>query len=631
MYNLELFEELGALLRMESRYCSDDGILLKNAIVEDALQLKPELIRLLLTNERLKNNFFADIDGITIFDKVKFQKFIMNKRFLPDSYTSFKNKIGLIGDNEEFLAESREVVLSWPYKDCVLEGGQTKEDAKRNEIFWNEILAPDQITRLTEPKVLTNFKKYSIEGEETISEITKEDNLIIKGNNLLALHSLAKTYKGKVKLIYIDPPYNTGSDSFQYNDNFNHSSWLTFMKNRLEVAKELLSDDGVIFITCDDNESGYLRVLLDEIFKRENFVANFIWKHRKSSQNDIDVSLSHNYNYCYAKNRNHFKLNSLDAKTEKFTNPDNDIRGAWVADPFDAPNIRQNLSYEIINPNTGEVYFPPSGRHWRFSKEKYIEALNENRIIFGKTGKSRPQYKRFKSEAEVKGENVFTVWDDISTATDATKEIIKLFGEKEFSTPKPESLIERIIKLSTSPNDIILDFHLGSGTTAAVAHKMGRRYIGIEQMDYIEDIAVERLKKVIGNKVKDGMFDKIEFDQGGISKAVDWKGGGSFVYCELAKANQNFIDEIDNAETKEQLNDIWDNIQINGFLSWKVNPKSINEDVKNFSELSIEDTKRFLIDVLDKNLLYIPLSEIDNLEFNVSEEDKQLTNKFYGR
>ena len=207
MDNKNLFIELEKLLRMESTYCTEDGVLLKNAIVEAALALRSELIAKLLSHDGLKRNFFTEVEGVLVFDKVKFQKFVMNKRFLPDSYTSFKNKVGLTNEDGDFLSESREVVLSWPYKDCVLEGGQTKEDVKRNEVFWNEILAPDEINRLTEPKVLTNFKRYDVDGEHEVDSISMDDNLIIKGNNLLALHSLKRKYAGKVKLIYIDPPY----------------------------------------------------------------------------------------------------------------------------------------------------------------------------------------------------------------------------------------------------------------------------------------------------------------------------------------------------------------------------------------------------------------------------------------
>jgi len=618
MDNLNQFKELEKLLRNESRYCTEDGHLLKNAIVEAALAMRPDLLRLLLSHKALRNNFFTEVDGMKVFDKVKFQKFVMNKRFLPDSYTCFKNKVGITdAEGDNFLSESREVVLSWPYKDCMLEGGQTKEDAKRNEVFWNEILAPDEINRLTEPKVLNNFRRYDAEGEHDVTKVSKEDNFIIKGNNLLALYSLKKYYAGKIKLIYIDPPYNTGNDGFGYNDSFNHSSWLTFMRNRLSVARQLLSNDGSLWVTCDDNEQAYLKVLMDELFGQSNFVATFIWKHRKSSQNDIDVSLSHNYNIVFAKNRNVFRLNSLEANVAKFTNPDNDSRGNWVADPMDAPNIRTNLSYEIVNPNTGEIFLPPAGRHWRFTKEKYIEALQDNRIVFGKSGKTKPQYKRFQSEAEDKGENTFSVWDDISTATDATKEIINLFGRKEFSTPKPEELIKRIIELGSKEEDLILDFHLGSGTTAAVAHKMNRRYIGIEQMDYIQTVSVERLKKVI------------EGEQGGISQSVNWQGGGSFIYCELATANQRFVDSIEKASSTDELQSIWKEMQATGFLSWKVKPQEIDENINDFGELSLYDQKRFLIESLDKNLLYVPYSEINNEEFGINQSDKDLNSDFY--
>ena len=195
-----LFNELVKLLEANSLYMSDDGSLMKNKVVEAGLALNPELIKLLLEHDGLRRNFFVDIEGLTVFDKVKFQKFIMNKRFLPDSYTSFKNKIGLTNEEGDFLADSKEVVLSFPYKDCVLEGGQTKEDAKRNEVFWNEILAPDEITRLLEPKVLTNFKRYTVDGEKEVTNVSINDNLIIKGNNLLALHTLKAKYVGKVKI-----------------------------------------------------------------------------------------------------------------------------------------------------------------------------------------------------------------------------------------------------------------------------------------------------------------------------------------------------------------------------------------------------------------------------------------------
>ena len=300
------------------------------------------------------------------------------------------------------------------------------------------------------------------------------------------------------------------------------------MKNRLEIAKELLANDGVIFVSIDDNEVHYLKVLMDEIFGRENFVSNIVWQHRKSVQSDITISLSHNHILIYAKNNNQIKLNrSSDIDESAYSNPDNDPRGDWKTTPFDAPNIRPNLTYPITNPNTGETYYPPEGRCWRTTQEEYNRLFKENRIIFGKSGKSKPQAKLFLSETKEKGSSIRTWWDNCGTATEATKELQKLFETKNtFDTPKPEKLLKRIIDMSTNPNDIVLDYHLGSGTTCAVAHKMGRRWIGIEQMDYIEDITKTRLQKVL-----DG-------EQGGISKAVDWQGGGSFCYFELKKYNQ---------------------------------------------------------------------------------------------
>jgi len=262
-------------------------------------------------------------------------RFVSNKKFLPDCYTAFKNKIGLtLGD--DYLSEKKEVVLSWPYKDCVLEGGMTREDQKRNEIFWKETLAPDEISRLFDPKVVTNAKRIDKQDEHPLLSLRGDDsrrsnpvfrtdengnikdNLIIKGNNLLALHSLKKRFAGKVKLIYIDPPYNTGNDSFRYNDSFNHSSWLTFMKNRLEVARELLREDGVIFISIDDNEQAYLKVLCDGIFRRETFIASMPWKGRGGRQDATHVADIHEYVLFFAKDRNKFVAGGMAKKDEKF-------------------------------------------------------------------------------------------------------------------------------------------------------------------------------------------------------------------------------------------------------------------------------------------------------------------------
>lgn len=611
MDNKNLFTELENLLRMESTYCTEDGVLLKNAIVEAALALHPELIAKLLTHEGLKRNFFTEVEGVLVFDKVKFQKFVMNKRFLPDSYTSFKNKVGLTNEDGDFLSDSREVVLSWPYKDCVLEGGQTKEDTKRNEVFWNEILAPDEINRLTEPKVLTNFKRYDSDGEHEVDSISMEDNLIIKGNNLLALHSLKTKYAGKVKLIYIDPPYNTGNDSFGYNDSFNHSSWLTFMKNRLETAKELLKDDGVIFVQCDDNEQAYLKILMDSIYTRERFIATIVYRRRKSQANlSKNISPIHDFILCYGGSASTL-LNNVEADIDDsdYKNPDNDERGPYKSMPC---TNKGGSKYTIVTPTGVSIT-----DEWRFKKETYDELEKNNRLIFPRGGDGKPRYKLFLADKIKEGVVANTWWDNVGSNQEASKEVEFLLGNDVFAFPKAEMLMKKIISLGSNERDIILDFHLGSGTTAAVAHKMNRRYIGIEQMDYIENISCERLKKVI------------EGEQGGISKSVNWQGGGSFVYCELAKANQQFADDIEHASSSEELATIWEKMQETGFLSWKVNPKEIDANAEDFTTLAIEDQKSFLIECLDKNLLYIPYTEIDNAEFAISENYKKINNQFY--
>ena len=273
-----LYSTLIEVLKQKTDFFSESGELLRNAVYEAAMKMDSALIKLLLNNETTKKRFFTDIDGILVFDKIGFGWVINNKEFLPDSYTRFKNKIGLVDESGSFISSSDNVELVFPYKDCVLEGGQTKEDQKRSEIFYNETLAPDEVDRLLYPKVLTNAKKYSVNGVENITNFSTTDNLIIKGNNLLSISSLLQKFAGKIKLIYIDPPYNTGTDTFSYNDKFNRSSWLTFMKNRLKIAKELLSNDGALYVQLDYHQVHYAKILMDEIFGEENFQREIIWR-----------------------------------------------------------------------------------------------------------------------------------------------------------------------------------------------------------------------------------------------------------------------------------------------------------------------------------------------------------------
>ena len=638
MDNKNLFIELEKLLRMESTYCTEDGVLLKNAIVEAALALRSELIAKLLSHDGLKRNFFTEVEGVLVFDKVKFQKFVMNKRFLPDSYTSFKNKVGLTNEDGDFLSESREVVLSWPYKDCVLEGGQTKEDVKRNEVFWNEILAPDEINRLTEPKVLTKFKRYDVDGEHEVDSISMDDNLIIKGNNLLALHTLKRKYAGKVKLIYIDPPYyftkHKESDSFNYNSNFRLSTWLTFMHNRLSVAKELLKNGGVILCHIKEDGVHWLKVLMEEIFKVENFVETFIWKNTDNPDSLSKKSRSSvEYILCYEVNKDS-SVQYLGKQTENGDAPLLNSGNSIHPLTFPAQTIRFNIPdgiYECGMPDRVEILTPIKVENglnsneatlkgeFKWSQQTLDEEIEKGTYFLCKTNKFSIRFQRkdgvYMAPEKYFDEQYLSKAIGVGSNEDASTHI-KQMG-LEFSFSKPESVVAFFIKSITVEKDIVIDFFLGSGTTAAVAHKMNRRYIGIDQMDYIEDTACNRLTKVI------------EGEQGGISKSVNWQGGGSFVYCELAKANQQFADDIEHASSSEELVTIWEQMQETGFLSWKVNPKEINANADDFTTLAIEDQKRFLIECLDKNLLYIPYSEIDNAEFGISENDKKINNQFY--
>ncbi len=622
-----IFDDLTELLKSEETFVSD-GIILRNVVIEAALSMDPHLLKLLMQSEAIKAHFFVEVAGILIFDKIKFQDFVSNKTFLPDSYTAFKNRIGLVDDQDNHLSHSSDVVLTWPYKDCILEGGMTKEDWGRNEVFWNTVLSPDDITRLFEPKVLTSWERWNAApGKngggvvcQSVDAVRKDDNLLIKGNNLLVLHSLKKCYAGQVKLIFIDPPYNTGNDSFRYNDSFNHATWLTFMKNRLRIARTFLTDDGLLVISLSDKEAHYCKVLMDGIFGVDNFVADIIWNSTKSVTNTAVISNAHTHLLVYSNDINILKANRkkfrLAIDESKFSNPDNDPRGDWVADPFQVEGERPNQLYEITNPNTGIVYHPNEGNSWKNEKKVFDELIADNRIVFGTTGKGGPQRKRFLSEARERGAVTTTLWRDLPTTTNGTNHLKKIFGKKVFKNPKPEGLMERIIQLTTAEGDIVLDFFAGSGTTATVAHKMRRQWIAVEQMDYIQELTKTRMKKVI------------EGEQGGISKEVGWEGGGSFVYAELAASNSVFADRIGSTKNISTLLSIKIDMQKTGFLRYDVDMDAFDED--EFVDLSLGDAKRVLMDCLDANHLYVNLNSLGDKYFAVSDEDATISRTFYG-
>lgn len=415
-------------------------------------------------------------------------------------------------------------------------------------------------------RVLEHQYTFNAPMAKAIEAEGESGNKIIHGDNLEALKSLLPEYEGKIKCIYIDPPYNTGNEGWVYNDNVNdpkikkwlgqvvgkeaedltrHDKWLCMIYPRLKLLHKLLAEDGAIFISIDDNEQANLKLVCDEIFGGGNFLSNVIWNSRKSVSNDAIISLNHNHTLIYLKSYNVFNIVKANFKLKvdsgNFSNPDNDIRGPWISDPFDSPGIRPNLTYEILNPNTGEKFMPPKGRCWRTGPEEFKIFLEDNRIIFGKTGKSKPQLKRFLSEADKKGKTPTSIWDDVGTATNATQEIELIFKEKIFSTPKPTTFIERILELATNKNSIILDSFAGSGTTAHAVLNLNkqdggnRKFICIEMEDYAETITAERVKRVInGYGDKEGT-------------------GGSFDYYELGPALFNEDNEINELVGVEKL------------------------------------------------------------------------------
>lgn len=542
------------VLKQDTRFFTENGELLRNAVYEAAMKMDSNLIKLLYENEVTKNRFFTVVNGIAVFDKVGFGWVINNRQFLPDSFTRYKNKIGLVDNNGEFISSSDNVVLSFPYKDCVLEGGQTKEDQKRDEIFYNETLAPDEVDRLLYPKVFTNAKRYTQNGIKENVIFDENDNLIIKGNNLLTIASLLKKYEGKIKLIYIDPPYNTGSDTFGYNDKFNRSSWLTFMKNRLEIAKKLLSEDGAIYVQLDYHQAHYAKILMDEIFGEENFQREIIWRIGwLSGYKTIEKNWIRNHDTIlfYSKNNNSLSFNKYYIPREEFK----DIAKS-NAERYPIEDVWNGNEYDDLN----------SIAIVSFAGETVSKLLNP--------------------DDEVKGQ-------------------------------KSEKLIERIIKAHTDENDIVLDFFGGTGTTAAVAHKIKRRYILCEQLDKHVDIILRRMKKVIAG------------EQSGISKRNNWHGGGSFVYCELAQLNDKYLEAITKAENDEQLKSVWLDIAKNGFISSYVSPQEIDPNADDFKSLSFEDKKRLFLALLDKNMLYVNYCDIDDETYDISEADKAFTNSFY--
>jgi adenine-specific DNA-methyltransferase len=653
-----LLDDLTQLLQADQAFISD-GAILKNAVIEAALNMDPRLLELLMQSDTIKAHFFTPLAGALVFDKVKFQDFVSNKAFLPDSYTAFKNRIGLTDGRGEYLSQSRDVVLAWPYKDCVLEGGMTKEDRDRNEVFWNTTLAPDDITRLFEPKVLTGWERWDTEAvaagkAKPVGEVSQDDNLLIKGNNLLALHSLKARYAGKVKLIYIDPPYNTGSDEFRYNDAFNHSSWMTFIKNRIEAAKSLLNRDGAIFLSVDSNELGYLMVLLDEAFGKDNMVVcaavkrGSVTGHKAINAGVVNVT---EFVLGYAMHKGRWQPNKVfrargrsDRYSTFITNiadkPD-DWNFVSLLDAFansvgvEKSKLRTHFGfayedelYSFVKQNAASVIRtaePDSAKISKATKEaiaasrkhpsKVFHIARENEPdLFIKNGSRILFYadRLMEIDGEVVTAEALSDWWDDTLPNDLHNE----GGVTLKKGKKPERLMKRILEVSSNQGDLVMDFFSGSGTFAAVAQKLGRQWIAVEQLEYTQTLPLKRLQNVLAG------------DSTGVSKAAGWQGGGSFVYAELAASNSAFADRIEAAPDMATLQTIHADIQATGYLRYDVDLSAFDTD--DFAALPLDDAKRVLMDCLDTNHLYVNLGSLGDAAFDISDEDATATRSFYG-
>lgn len=694
--NSNLSEKLRGLLQKDSRLWDEEKKELNEILLKDLVdKMDEKIIELLLSDKEITETFFIKIKEAFVF-KVSDFKFFLDENKLDNSYTQYANRIGLSLNNGD---ADNKVILNWPFKDCVLEGGMIKEDSldtyfkynkdsdewkeektKRKEIFFNEVLARDEIDRLEEPKAFYGWKRYTSKGEEKVGTIrrntdgTISENFVIKGNNLLVLHSLKQQFTGKIKLIYIDPPYNTGSDSFGYNDNFNHSSWLTFMKNRLEIAKELLSDNGVILVSCDDNEQAYLKILMDEIFKRDNFINSISVQSKVSSGasgggEDKKMKKNTEFILFYCKNKDTFEYNPIynlvpidqyidEHKKEGvgfyYTRVLTDEGEKVLVHEVDGIKIfkHKNYKFDTISSKIKEEKLTVNEAYHKYFKKIFM-VTNAQTSILGKvnnlvntkdelvsyeyipkTGKSKNKVTTkfiwnqtlvvwFADSAKIDDKIVYKQEEIGSSWTDISWGRLDLEGGTQLKNgKKPEKLLKRIIDLSTKEGDIVLDYHAGSGTTCAVAHKMRRQWIGVEQLDYSENNPEERMKGVILG------------DKTGISKDVNWQGGGDFIYIQLAKWNEEAKEKILNTKTTKELIEIFDELYEQYFLNYNFRVKEFKEEVikeEGFKKLPLIKQKEMFVKMLDLNQMYINYSERKDKKYKLSNDDIFLSEEFYNQ
>ncbi|MBR1844450.1 MAG: site-specific DNA-methyltransferase [Lachnospiraceae bacterium] len=655
----KIFETLENLLKKDERFVSQDGKVIRNVVYEASNKMDEKLIMLLMSDETIKEAFFIKVNDILVFDKQKFNFVINNREMLPDSYTRYKQDIGLINSKDEYISATNDVVLSFPFKDCVLEFDSTDPDQKREEVFFNETLAHDEIDHLFSNKVLTNAKLIDKDGEKELTKFDGNSNLLIKGNNLLAMYSLLPRYKGQVKLIYWDILYNTKNDRPPYPDSFKHSSWLTMMKNRLDIAKKLLKDDGIICLQCDDNEMTYLKVLMDELFDRDNYLITLMEQVRYSDKSlneksDFQPVFEYLLVYKSTKNKATIYRPTIEYSLNKFIFEIKEIspgeefevngrkvtvfkKGEWSITKSKEPGMSKLKETWI----TGAIYSGTGhGLMWqrvvepRISKDGYeclykVDGLGDDGLgyryytgpqkkaaRYGKMYTAVPINRKKEIENGIVSKKELTIVNYINISPDLGN--CRQEGGVELQAgKKPELYINYLLTLFTKENDIVLDAYFGSGTTGAVAMKMGRRFIGIEQLDSHIELAKTRLKNVIAG------------DETGISKAVDWKGGGSFTYCELKRLNDNYVEEIKCANTKCELCNAWKRMFDTGFVSCFADKDKVLKMITDPDNTSIDDMKKILIELLDKNQLYVNYSDMDDANFKVSDKDKKFTESFY--
>ncbi|WP_102279717.1 site-specific DNA-methyltransferase [[Lactobacillus] timonensis] len=563
----KIIEQVKSVLKQfGTKYLTESGELKRSNVINDLDQYDRELMAALLANPLIHDNYTEMIAGTEIFKLNKFIEMFEYKDFWEDSFTKYTDKIGLASGGK-FISDSSDVVLDFPYKDTVLKAGMDKEDADpevgADEPFLNETLAHAEISELLEPKVLINAKRYDKDGEHEANSFDDQDNLIIKGNNLVALHSLKEKYSSKVNLIYFDVPFNTSND-FPYNDKYNRSTWLTFLQNRLRIAKNLLTNTGSIFVHIDWHEDAYLRILLDEIFGKDNLINEIIWHYGSGGSYKNSFAKKHDTIFWYSKTSNYKYF------------PDNKMVGEKRGTKK-RNNMKRNVDED------GRVYYSIKS-----------------------AGKIYKYY-----------ENDLITPDDVWNISILQQKDPERMG---FNSQKPERLLARIIGATTKENDLVLDSFMGSATTQAVAMKMKRRFIGIEQMNYINTISVPRLQKVIKGS------------QEGISKKVNWQGGGSFVYAELMEKNQGYLKDLQKATTFDELDAIFQRMKAGADFDFRVDLAKFEDDPDR-RKLSFEGQKKLLIKLLDKNQLYYNEANIDDADVRdlISNSDYQFNKSFYGK